>query len=86
MEKSTIANSQSPVPERATIVIAGMTCDHCVKRVERALRSLPGVKEVVVDLARAVAQVTFEGSVVSIPAMHQALLKSGYKPVEAPYP
>lgn len=81
MEKSTIPNSQSPVPEKVNIGIAGMTCDHCAKRVERALRSLEGVKEVAVDRARAVAQVAFDSSVVSIPAMHDALLKSGYKPM-----
>ena len=81
MEKTTIPNSQTQLPEKVTIGIAGMTCEHCAKRVERALRSLEGVKEVAVDRARAVAQVTFDGTVVSIPAMHDAPLKSGYKPI-----
>ncbi len=88
MDKTNIANlpREARVTETAVIGIAGMTCDHCVQRVERALRSLPGIKEVSVNRAEAVARVTFDGSVVDVPAMHDALLKSGYKPVAAPAP
>lgn len=33
-----------------TLKITGMTCGHCVKHVETALRALPGVTAVAVDL------------------------------------
>ena len=56
-----------------------MTCDNCVRTVERALRNVQGVKEVTVDREAAIAKVTFDNSVVDVPAMHDALLKSGYK-------
>jgi len=52
-----------------------------VRTVETALRSLKGVKEVTVNRQAAIAQVTFDNSVVDVPAMHDALLKSGYKPL-----
>jgi copper chaperone CopZ len=32
--------------------IAGMTCDHCVARVEDALSQVPGVRDARVNLAR----------------------------------
>jgi hypothetical protein len=35
--------------ETREIGIAGMTCDHCVRRVETALRKQPGVSRVNVD-------------------------------------
>jgi copper chaperone CopZ len=57
-----------------------MTCDHCVKRVEKALRSQPGVKDVKVDRAAALATVTFDLRETNVPALHEAILRSGYKP------
>ena len=38
------------VPFAATLRVAGMTCDHCVRAVTEALQELPGVSGVVVDL------------------------------------
>ncbi|WP_297055827.1 heavy metal-associated domain-containing protein [Thermosulfurimonas sp.] len=40
---------------RITLKIAGMSCEHCVQRVTRALSALPGVKEVKVDLTTGTA-------------------------------
>lgn len=40
-----------------TLKIAGMTCGHCVKHVEAALRRVPGVTAVTVDLARGEAKI-----------------------------
>ena len=83
MDKTNIANL--PRGERVTdhvvIGIAGMTCDRCVQTVEHALRRLPGIKEVSVNRQAATARVTYDDTKVNVPAMHDALLKSGYKPV-----
>lgn len=86
MDKLNIDNlsHEAAVTETANIGIAGMTCDHCVKKVDRALRGLRGVREVKVDRDRAMATVTYDNSAVDIPAMHDALLKSGYRPVATP--
>jgi copper chaperone len=86
MDKANIANlpRESRVTETAKIGIAGMTCDECVEKVESALRSLSGVKEISIDRAAAVATVTFDNTAVDVPALHDALLKSGYKAASVP--
>lgn len=88
MDKTNIANlpREARVTDTITLGIAGMTCDNCVRKVEGALRGLPGVKEVTVDRAKAIAKVTYDDTQVNVPAMHDALLKSGYKPVPVPPP
>jgi Cu+-exporting ATPase len=86
MDKKNIANlpREARLTETVSIGIAGMTCDSCVRRVERALRAMPGVHQVAVDRTGALAKVTFDSSLVDVPAMHDALLKSGYRPVPLP--
>jgi Cu+-exporting ATPase len=77
----------NPVMENAqhtgttTIHVVGMTCDNCARRVERALRALPGVGDVTVDRAGGVVRLMFDPSLVDLPAMYGAVIKSGYKPV-----
>lgn len=70
--------------ETRDIGIAGMTCDNCVRRVEKALSGKEGVKSVKVDRAKARATVTFDRAKTDIPALHEALLASGYKPSPLP--
>ena len=72
------------VLETRDIGIAGMTCDNCVRRVEKALRAQAGVKQVNVDRAAARATVTFDTTVTNIPELHDCLLKSGYQPLATP--
>lgn len=86
MDKTNVSNmpAEQRLIETITIEIAGMTCDHCARKVEHALRALPGIKDVKVDRFGALAHVSFDRSVVDVPAMHDALLKSGYKPQAVP--
>ncbi|HOO59279.1 MAG TPA: heavy metal-associated domain-containing protein [Candidatus Mcinerneyibacteriales bacterium] len=42
------------------IIVEGMTCHHCGMAVRRAIEQLPGVKEIVVDLATGRIEVTGE--------------------------
>ena len=44
-----------------TLKITGMTCNHCVSTVRRALLEVPGVQAVEVDLAGGTAVVSGEG-------------------------
>ncbi len=71
------------VLETREIGIEGMTCDNCVRKVEKALRGRKGVKEVRVDRAAAKATVTFDTTQTNIPELHDALLSSGYRPTRA---
>ena len=62
--------------ETRTFPVEGMTCASCVRRVERALKQVPGVSEAAVNLALNEATVTFEGAT---PAkMAEALKAQGY--------
>lgn len=62
------------------IGIEGMTCDHCVRRVEKALKGRPGVTDVKVSREAARATITFDPRQTNLPDLHQAVTKSGYKP------
>lgn len=75
--------SGASVLETDQIGIDGMTCDNCVRRVEKALRGVNGVTEVRVDLKAARATVTFDTTKTHMPDLHDAILKSGYKPTGA---
>ncbi|MFN7152301.1 MAG: heavy metal translocating P-type ATPase [Acidovorax sp.] len=62
-----------------------MTCASCVGRVERALRKVPGVQEVSVNLATESARIAFATQVGSDAAAMEALLRravrnAGYEP------
>ena len=55
-----------------------MTCASCVRRVERALSKVEGVKEASVNLATERAIVRYDPSVTGVPAMRQAVEHAGY--------
>lgn len=56
-----------------------MTCNGCVKHVDTALRSVPGVSAVEVDLANGRAKVVHESTV---PALIAAVTEAGYEATE----
>ncbi len=64
---------------KKTVKIAGMTCMHCKMRVEKALKSLEGMKEVTVDLANGSATMDVENTVEDL-AIKNAIKEAGYKP------
>lgn len=55
--------------------VEGMTCGGCARHVEKALRSVPGVSGVAVDVAQATA--TVEGAA-PFEALAPAVAKAGY--------
>ena len=67
--------------ETKNIEIDGMTCDNCVRIIEKALRGADGVKEVRVDRAKRLATVTFDTRKTHIPELHDILLRHGYRPM-----
>ncbi|WP_418764921.1 heavy-metal-associated domain-containing protein [Mailhella sp.] len=48
---------------KKVITIEGMRCAHCTSNVEKALRAIPGVSDVAVDLAAKTATVEAADSV-----------------------
>ena len=67
------------VLETRDLIIAGMGCDNCVRKLERALRAKEGVKSATVDGIAGRATVTFDASLTNIPELQQVVAKSGYR-------
>jgi len=65
----------------ATVKIKGMSCQHCVMAVTKALKEIEGLTEVVVDLDK--GQATFsETKPVDITMVKDKIKKAGYEAVE----
>ena len=64
-----------------TLKIQGMTCNHCVMRVAKALKAVPGVQDAKVDLQKADAVVTYDESKVALEKLSFAVVEAGYKVV-----
>ncbi len=61
-----------------TIRIKGMSCNHCVAAVKKALSSIEGVTEVSVDLEKAEASVQRDADT-PMRLLHEAIEKEGYQ-------
>jgi copper ion binding protein len=62
-----------------TLKVQGMTCNHCVMRVAKALKAVPGVQDAKVDLQKAEAIVSYEEAKVSAEKLSAAVVEAGYK-------
>lgn len=78
-EPQTFSQPAGNMPSKTlTLPIIGMSCANCVARVERSLRSVPGVLSVSVDLASGNAMVEMVPDVVTIANLNRAVEKAGY--------
>ena len=61
--KHIMTSSKTPETSLHTLDlgIGGMTCASCTARVERALKKVPGVQEVAVNLATESARIRWQG-------------------------
>ncbi|WP_413864625.1 heavy-metal-associated domain-containing protein, partial [Albidovulum sp.] len=66
----------------ATFTVDGMSCASCVDRVERALKSVPGVEDAEVNLIAGTARVYFSDATDTL-ALAGALSAAGYPAAEA---
>lgn len=64
---------------KTTIKVQGMTCNHCVMRVAKALKAVPGVQDAQVDLQKAEAVVTYDDAKVAREKLTSAVTEAGYK-------
>jgi len=78
MDNNQSANSEVAVETRE-LVIAGMGCDNCVRKLERALRATEGVKDARVDGIAGRAKVTFDPARTNVSELQQVVAKSGYR-------
>jgi copper chaperone len=66
---------------KETLKIQGMTCNHCVMRVAKALKAVSGVEDAQVDLQKAEAVVTYDEKKVAKDKLGFAVVEAGYKVV-----
>lgn len=65
--------------ENITINISGMSCNHCVQRIENALQQTRGVNTARVDLAAEKAYIDYDPSEINEETMLQVIKDSGYE-------
>lgn len=63
--------------ERTSLAIDGMTCDHCIRAVDRALKSLSGVQIEQIDIGSAV--VAYDPAAVKPEQIQEAISDEGYE-------
>lgn len=66
---------------KTTLKVQGMTCNHCVMRVAKALKTVPGVQDAQVDLQKAEAIVTYDETKTGAEKLSEAVQEAGYKTV-----
>jgi copper chaperone len=60
-----------------TIQVEGMSCQHCVMRVKKAVEGLAGIAKSDVQVGQ--VKVTFDESKIQQKAIEEAIVKTGYK-------
>jgi len=72
-------SSSTPDIEKTTVAVGGMNCAACVRRVEGVFKSVPGVREVSVNLATGRAALVHDATGAAVPELKKALEDSGYE-------
>jgi len=62
-----------------TLRISGMTCDHCVKTVEKSIKALQGVSRIHVALAAQKAEIAYSPETVTLDQIKKAITEAGYQ-------
>ena len=62
----------------ATLRIGGMSCAACSTRVEKALKALPGVKDVAMNLPGEMARIQYNPESLNHATLEEAVTKAGY--------
>jgi copper chaperone len=65
--------------EKITLNIGGMSCNHCKMKVEKALKTLDGVEEVLVNLEAGQAVVAFDSAKISEGDLKAVVGDAGYE-------
>jgi copper chaperone len=69
----------SMATETVHLSVLGMTCDNCVRSVERTLSAVPGVTKVKVDLKQKSAAVEYDSALVKQDVLANAVRDLGYE-------
>jgi len=64
---------------KTTLKVNGMTCEHCVGTVSKALQGVDGVKKANVNLKKGLAEVTYDSEKVGADDLTKAVIDAGYE-------
>jgi copper chaperone len=65
--------------QAVTLVVEGMSCEHCVSRIKKVAGALKGVSGVAVDLQGQTVHVEFDAEQVALDAIKNAIEDQGYE-------
>jgi copper chaperone len=74
-----LVSAQTTKPQIVKLAVAGMKCENCVAKVDKALRGVEGVKDVKVDLKKQTAVVTLASASVKPEVLFKAVDDAGFK-------
>ena len=67
--------------EHHTLRVDGMSCGHCVSTIKDALRKLPGIEDVRVDLEKKEVSVEFDEAQSNLPSISFQISAAGFEVV-----
>ena len=65
--------------KKGTLAVKGMSCDHCVSKVETALQNQNGVAKVKVNLKKGIAKVKYDETLQTIDRLVSEVKAAGYE-------
>ncbi|MGH7836073.1 MAG: heavy-metal-associated domain-containing protein [Candidatus Binatia bacterium] len=74
-----MAPATEETSRRMELAVSGLSCANCVQAVEKALKSVRGVKRATVNLANGRAFVAYDPAVATVSALHEAVKAAGYR-------
>jgi copper chaperone len=64
--------------EKTVINVDGMSCEHCVNAITKAVKALPGIAKVAVDLAAKGVMVEYDSSKTALDKIKSEIEEQGY--------
>ncbi|MDW7652324.1 MAG: copper ion binding protein [Bacillota bacterium] len=65
--------------EKLSLSVAGMSCNHCKMKIEKALKTLDGVEDASVNLEKGTADISYDAGKVSEDDLRAVIGDAGYE-------
>lgn len=65
--------------EKVTLKVTGMSCGHCVNKIETALQQLNGVEKATVNLKKGMAKIKYDDSIQTLEKLISTVSEVGYQ-------
>ena len=65
--------------EKTTLHVEGMSCQHCVMSVKKAVEGLAGIKTAAVDLSKKTVDVEYDPAKSSLDKIREAITAQGFE-------